>query len=368
MNPWWKRPSPGESKGGRSRRSGGSQAEPSRLTDTLNEADQISEIDGDLFEDERQQKKPRKRRRRRRSGRRGKKLVGLALCDVEALAHDLSTREQSLEETFAALWGDKTPKKMLAYAGSQADSRLCDDLSECGFQVANLDDDQIAAQMAVDAWALLEELHPADSVVLLADHPAVVPLAQRLLALDRQTFVHRSEDNPLAEICGLEVSRPERSEKRRSGRSEEEPEPADDPGDEGDRHQTAEDDGPRSDVSAEDESDREASDESPRRRSRGSRRGGRSRRGKRPERRPDLDPLEVLDQALRELVDRGPMMIWATLARQECLRQAPGFDETAFGYESFHQLLQAAAEQGRIELTHVEETDSWVISAWSPAA
>ena len=78
--------------------------------------------------------------------------------------------------------------------------------------------------------------------------------------------------------------------------------------------------------------------------------------------------MVVLDGALRELVDRGPMMIWATLVRQECLRQAPGFDETLFGYESFQGLLEAAAEQGRIELTHVEETDSWVISAWSPAA
>ena len=78
--------------------------------------------------------------------------------------------------------------------------------------------------------------------------------------------------------------------------------------------------------------------------------------------------MVTLDAALRELVDQGPMMVWATLVRQECLRQVPGFDETAYGFDSFHQLLEAAAEQGRIELSFVEETDSWVISSWCPAA
>ena len=40
------------------------------------------------------------------NGRRGgKKLVGLALCDVEALAHALSGSEQSLDETLTGLWG-----------------------------------------------------------------------------------------------------------------------------------------------------------------------------------------------------------------------------------------------------------------------
>ncbi|REJ85466.1 MAG: hypothetical protein DWQ36_11885 [Acidobacteria bacterium] len=445
MNPWWKRPSPGEGKSGRRQRSkGGTDDQPSKLGDTLQDADDISELDGDLFEDDDKAKKGKKKRRRRRrskkrgSGRSGR--IDLVLCDLDAFAHTLNSEATDPEPVLAELYGGRTPGTLLAYGTNQGHSRLADAVAELGFAVKQLEEDQIATRMAIDAIAALESIEGRAGVLLIADHPSLGPLCEHLAESGASLFVHRSDDNPLAEACGLETPPGPGPRSLRSDDEDDADEDSDDDSEDGDNDDDDEDTG---DFASDDDSDEEAEDDEeddrPRRRRRSrsrrrggrggsrrrpaddedddtddaaaalaeadedrdgdddvydtddtddsdesdgfddsdderprrGRRGGRGRRGARPSHADGAsrrDPMKVLDDAMRELVASGPRVVWATLLRQECHRQAPGFDETQHGFASFHDLLEEAARRGLIELTFVEATESWVVSAWTPAA
>jgi hypothetical protein len=403
MNPWWKRPSPGD-KTSRQKRSGATQSndQPSRLGDTLQDADDISEIEGDLFEDpveksakkRKPSNKPSKKRRRRRSGGKVQSgTIGLVLCDLEAFAHTLNAEAANPGPFLEELWGTRTPSHLLAYSGGQGHSRLASAVSELGFTVSELEEDQIATKMAIDAMAAMQDMDSAVGVLLVADHPSLGPLCEHLTASGTALFVHRSEDNPLAQLCSLE-----QPSSGSGGRSAETEEASDDDEDVEDDVLEMEDRSARSERSEKPRRSRsggrskgngqgdgeEASREEAPRRAREDDAPPRGRRGRqndeqsdRPARKPrpshaqetvKRDPMKVLDDAMTELISSGPMVVWATLLRQECQRQAPGFDETLYGFESFQSLLEEAVSQGRIEIELVEQTESYVVTAWTPAA
>lgn len=73
---------------------------------------------------------------------------------------------------------------------------------------------------------------------------------------------------------------------------------------------------------------------------------------------------EAIDQVLeivRSLVrDYDPL--WGSLVKQTMRRVYPGFNESAFGYRSFSDLLNDAAKSGFIKLEHDEERGNYKVS------
>lgn len=436
MNPWWKRPSPGNDGARKNRKNEPGAAknkkqkndsddsdQPSRLGDTLHNADDISELDGDLFEDEAPKKNKKRKRRRKKSGGKNERPasgIGLVLCDLEAFAHTLNTEATNPEPLLEGLWGKQTPPRLRAYTGGRGHARLADVSEELGFELIELEEDQIATQMTVDAWSAADDLDEGEAVLLIADHPSLVPLCEHLKETGVTVLVHRSSDNPLAEACDLDQARPggekPKKDKRRSAAKGSAGDQEDDEQDERGRDAQSrrrrgrrdEDSDDRRDADTPDDAEHaEDADESEdSERSEGSHAGGRGKSskpkkkgrkekpsadhdgdegdsredgkrhakqagrsgGKRSARRSQRDPLHVLDAALRELAEGEARVMWATLVRQECHRQDPAFDETHHGYESFQDLLEEAQRRGLLELRLHEKTDSYLVTAWTPAA
>jgi uncharacterized protein (TIGR00288 family) len=73
------------------------------------------------------------------------------------------------------------------------------------------------------------------------------------------------------------------------------------------------------------------------------------------------DPAHALDQltstvhALAE--ERGDDEVWASMVKQAIKRRNPGFNERAYGFSSFTDLLRDAEKRGRIELH--EKSGNW---------
>ena len=55
--------------------------------------------------------------------------------------------------------------------------------------------------------------------------------------------------------------------------------------------------------------------------------------------------------------------LWGSLVKQTVRRVYPGFNETAYGYRSFSELLEDAAKQGLIELEFDQERGNYKVRA-----
>ncbi len=55
--------------------------------------------------------------------------------------------------------------------------------------------------------------------------------------------------------------------------------------------------------------------------------------------------------------------LWGSLVKQTVRRVYPGFNETAYGYRSFSELLEDAARQGLLELEFDKERGNYVVRA-----
>jgi uncharacterized protein (TIGR00288 family) len=77
--------------------------------------------------------------------------------------------------------------------------------------------------------------------------------------------------------------------------------------------------------------------------------------GKGPDPARALDLLTATLQALME--ERGDDEVWASMLKQAIKRQHPGFNERAYGFSSFTDLLRDAEKRGRIELH--EKSGNW---------
>ena len=84
-----------------------------------------------------------------------------------------------------------------------------------------------------------------------------------------------------------------------------------------------------------------------------------------PKSAPDVtkgpDPARALDQVTATLhaltEERGGDEVWASMLKQAIKRQNPGFNERAYGFNSFTDLLRDAEKRGRIELH--EKSGNW---------
>ena len=109
-----------------------------------------------------------------------------------------------------------------------------------------------------------------------------------------------------------------------------------------------------------------------RRRSRGR---GRSKPGAQPESQPDEkkaapaadDPtqkgLDLVAQTAEEIyAERGDRAkLWGSMIKQTLKRRRPGFNESAYGFGSFNDLLEEAQARGLLELDRDERSGGYVI-------
>ena len=71
--------------------------------------------------------------------------------------------------------------------------------------------------------------------------------------------------------------------------------------------------------------------------------------------------METFDALIQERGDRDN--IWASMIKQALTRRKPGFNESFYGYRSFHDLLKEAEEAGLIELKPDEKSGSYLVKA-----
>ena len=77
--------------------------------------------------------------------------------------------------------------------------------------------------------------------------------------------------------------------------------------------------------------------------------------GKGPDPARALDLLTATVNALTE--ERGADEVWASMVKQAIKRRNPGFNERAYGFSSFTDLLREAEKRGRVEL--LEKSGNW---------
>jgi uncharacterized protein (TIGR00288 family) len=72
------------------------------------------------------------------------------------------------------------------------------------------------------------------------------------------------------------------------------------------------------------------------------------------------DVLEKVAETVESLAaEYDPL--WGSLVKQTVRRVYPGFNETAYGYRSFSELLEAAAKQGLLELEFDQQRGNYVV-------
>ena len=69
-----------------------------------------------------------------------------------------------------------------------------------------------------------------------------------------------------------------------------------------------------------------------------------------------MEALEVLSQ-VREADD----MIYASMIKQALVRRNPGFNERAYGFRSFNDLLKEAEKRGLLSLTDDPKGGSYTV-------
>ena len=70
-----------------------------------------------------------------------------------------------------------------------------------------------------------------------------------------------------------------------------------------------------------------------------------------------METLEALVQS------RGEDKIWGSMIKQTLRRRKPGFNESYYGFRSFGQLLEAAGQQGLVELQHDDRSGGFLVTA-----
>ncbi len=68
----------------------------------------------------------------------------------------------------------------------------------------------------------------------------------------------------------------------------------------------------------------------------------------------------VLDTAEALIAERGDA-VWGSMVKQTLKRRRPGFSETAYGFGSFNDLLEEAAQQGLLRMEADERSGGYVI-------
>jgi hypothetical protein len=91
-----------------------------------------------------------------------------------------------------------------------------------------------------------------------------------------------------------------------------------------------------------------------------------------PDRKPEKpaahgDPMQtaidlVLETAEALYAERGDRAkIWGSMVKQTLQRRRPGFNESAYGFGSFNDLLEEAKARGQLELEMDERSGGYVI-------
>lgn len=73
---------------------------------------------------------------------------------------------------------------------------------------------------------------------------------------------------------------------------------------------------------------------------------------------------EAIDQVVEIVrsLERDYDPLWGSLVKQTMRRVYPGFNESAFGYRSFSDLLEAASKMGLVKLEHDEQRGNYKVS------
>ena len=93
----------------------------------------------------------------------------------------------------------------------------------------------------------------------------------------------------------------------------------------------------------------------------------RARPTRRRRRRPPDDPtqkgLDLVAQTAEEIyAERGDRAkLWGSMIKQTLKRRRPGFNESAYGFGSFNDLLEEAQARGLLELDRDERSGGYVI-------
>ncbi len=70
----------------------------------------------------------------------------------------------------------------------------------------------------------------------------------------------------------------------------------------------------------------------------------------------------VLDVAEALYAERGDRAkLWGSMVKQTLQRRSPGFNESAYGYDAFNDLLEDAADRGYLELDRDEKSGGYTI-------
>jgi len=74
--------------------------------------------------------------------------------------------------------------------------------------------------------------------------------------------------------------------------------------------------------------------------------------------------LETVESLFRERDDN----LWGSMVKQTLKRKKPNFSESYHGYRNFNQLLEAARDQGLLEIQKDEKSGGYLITSFGPNA
>jgi len=104
----------------------------------------------------------------------------------------------------------------------------------------------------------------------------------------------------------------------------------------------------------------------------GTRKPGKKSRKKTPRNKPDpaqeaIDlVIETTEALYSERGDRAKL--WGSMIKQTLKRRRPGFNESVYGFNSFSDLLEEAAERGQLELEMDERSGGYIVRGLSGRA
>ena len=72
----------------------------------------------------------------------------------------------------------------------------------------------------------------------------------------------------------------------------------------------------------------------------------------------------MLFETVRALQRENTDVLYASLVKDTMRRKRPSFSESAYGYESFGEMLEEARDAGFITLREDERSGTWVVCRW----
>jgi hypothetical protein len=69
--------------------------------------------------------------------------------------------------------------------------------------------------------------------------------------------------------------------------------------------------------------------------------------------------LETTEALYSERGDRS--RLWGSMIKQTLKRRKPGFSESSYGFSSFSDLLEEAANRGQLELERDEKSGGYIV-------